>query len=131
MREIMLASGYSDPQWRRYEGGGSLNVASLMRVALGLNATLSELLDGLGQWPRCSVAAIQMHNGIIPESDTEPDMEPAVQLASGARPKRKPTAVRSVKIELERKEAPTSKDTARKRSSAKSPKKSPRSGLRA
>lgn len=59
MRDIMIASGYYDAQWRKYEAGGSMNVASLMRVALALDVSLVELFDGLGQWPKLSVKDIE------------------------------------------------------------------------
>lgn len=58
-RDIMIKMGYYDSQWRKYEAGGSLNISSLMKIAITLDVTLTELLDGLGQWPRLSVAEIQ------------------------------------------------------------------------
>ncbi len=58
MRDIMIATGHYDAQWRKYEAGGSMNLMSLMKVALALEVSLSELLDGLGQWPIKSVAEI-------------------------------------------------------------------------
>ena len=74
MRDIMISTGYYDAQWRKYESGGSLNVASLMKIALALDVPLSELLDGLGQWPKLSVAEIQAKDAAKLESlkvDTE------------------------------------------------------------
>ena len=71
MREIMLKTGYYDAQWRKYESGGSLNIASLMKVALALDVTLVELLDGLGQWPRLSVNEIENKHGIEPTKVSE------------------------------------------------------------
>ena len=59
MRDIMIATGYYDSQWRKYESGGSMNFQSLMKIALALDVSLGELLDGLGQWPKLSVAEIQ------------------------------------------------------------------------
>lgn len=59
MRDIMISTGYHDAQWRKYEAGGSLNIMSLMKVALALEVSLVELLDGLGQWPLQSVAEIE------------------------------------------------------------------------
>ncbi len=59
MRDIMISTGYHDAQWRKYEAGGSLNIMSLMKVALALEVSLVELLDGLGQWPLRSVAEIE------------------------------------------------------------------------
>ena len=76
MRDIMIATGYYDAQWRKYESGGSLNVASLLKIALALKVSLNELLDGLGQWPILSVAEITAQSGIQPDSENEPDREP-------------------------------------------------------
>ena len=55
MRDIMIATGHYDAQWRKYEAGGSMNLQSLMKIALALDVSLSELFDGLGQWPKRSV----------------------------------------------------------------------------
>lgn len=86
MRDIMISTGYYDAQWRKYESGGSLNVASLLKVALALNVSLSVLLDGLGQWPQLSVAEIQAQHRISPDSidESEPDSkpEPAIPVKS-------------------------------------------------
>ena len=59
MRDIMIATGYYDAQWRKYEAGGSMNLMSLMKVALALEVSLVDLLDGLGQWPLRTVAEIE------------------------------------------------------------------------
>ena len=59
MRDIMISTGYYDAQWRKYEAGGSMNVMSLMKVALALEVSLVDLLDGLGQWPLRTVAEIE------------------------------------------------------------------------
>ena len=59
MRHIMITSGYYDAQWRKYETGGSLNVQSLLKIALTLDIPLDELFDGLGQWPRKNVEEIE------------------------------------------------------------------------
>jgi len=58
MRDIMIATGYYDAQWRKYESGGSMNFQSLLKIALALDVSLGELFDGLGQWPKLSVAEI-------------------------------------------------------------------------
>ncbi len=58
MRDIMISARYYDVQWRKYEGGGSMNVAALLKIALALDVSLSELLGPLGQWPHKSVAEI-------------------------------------------------------------------------
>lgn len=68
MRYIMITSGYYDAQWRKYETGGSLNLQSLLKIALTLDVPLSELLDGLGQWPRLSVEEIERNSDILPDS---------------------------------------------------------------
>lgn len=59
MRHIMITSGYYDAQWRKYETGGSLNLQSLLKIALTLEVPLTELFDGLGQWPMLSVDEIE------------------------------------------------------------------------
>ncbi len=59
MRDIMIATGNYDAQWRKYEAGGSMNLMSLLKIALALDVSLSELLDGLGQWPKQSVTEIE------------------------------------------------------------------------
>jgi transcriptional regulator with XRE-family HTH domain len=59
MRHIMITSGYYDAQWRKYETGGSLNLQSLLKIALTLEVPLTELFDGLGQWPTLSVEEIE------------------------------------------------------------------------
>lgn len=58
MRDIMISSGYYDAQWRKYELGGSMTLETLMKVALALDAPLSELFGELEQWPLKSVAEI-------------------------------------------------------------------------
>ena len=59
MRHIMITSGYYDAQWRKYETGGSLNLQSLLKIALTLEVPLTELFDGLGQWPTLNVEEIE------------------------------------------------------------------------
>ena len=59
MRHIMITSGYYDAQWRKYETGGSLNLQSLLKIALTLEVPLNALFDGLGQWPTLSVEEIE------------------------------------------------------------------------
>ncbi|WP_263385781.1 hypothetical protein [Granulicella arctica] len=59
MRHIMITSGYYDAQWRKYEAGGSLNLQSLLKIALTLEVPLNELFDGLGQWPALNVEEIE------------------------------------------------------------------------
>lgn len=75
MRDIMMSTGYYDAQWRKYESGGSLNVASLLKIALALDVSLGELLDGLTQWPLLSVAQIQNQVGIDPQLAHDSDVE--------------------------------------------------------
>ena len=58
MRHIMIVSGYYDAQWRKYECGGSINLETLMKIALALDVPLSKLLGNLDQWPLKSVAEI-------------------------------------------------------------------------
>ena len=89
MRDIMVKTGYYDAQWRKYEAGGNLNIPSLMKVALALDVTLVELLDGLGQWPKVSVSEAQERYGIEPAvvEATELESEPEQQTISRQRSK--------------------------------------------
>lgn len=66
MRDIMISSSYYDAQWRKYEGGGSLTLESLLKVALALDVSLAELFGDLEQWPRKSVGEIGGANGATP-----------------------------------------------------------------
>ena len=73
MRDIMISTGYHDAQWRKYEAGGSLNIMSLMKVALALEVSLVELLDGLGQWPLRSVSEIESKAAVASASSKSDD----------------------------------------------------------
>ncbi|MGI4830694.1 MAG: hypothetical protein ACRYFU_21245 [Janthinobacterium lividum] len=85
MRHIMITSGYYDAQWRKYETGGSLNVQSLLKIALTLDTPLGELLDGLSQWPRLSVEEIEKKSGVASDSP-KPAAEtlPSLQAKQGS-----------------------------------------------
>jgi transcriptional regulator with XRE-family HTH domain len=80
MRHIMITSGYYDAQWRKYETGGSLNLQSLLKIALTLEVPLTELFDGLGQWPTLNVEEIEKRrvakqNLLKPEAETMQALE--------------------------------------------------------
>jgi len=78
MRDLLTRTGYYDQQWRKYEAGGSLTIPSLLKIAVALQVTISELLDGLGQWPEVSVTDVQQKHGIEPTSDglnLQPELE--------------------------------------------------------
>jgi len=79
LREIMISTGYYDAQWRKYESGGSLNVASLMKIALALNVSLGDLLDGLTQWPMLSVTEIQQRHGLLALLEPEADADVVIE----------------------------------------------------
>ena len=79
MRHIMITSGYYDAQWRKYETGGSLNLQSLLKIALTLEVPLNELFDGLGQWPTLSVEEIEKRR-IAELSLLKPEVEPGQAL---------------------------------------------------
>ena len=98
MRDIMITSGYYDAQWRKYESGGSLNVASLMKVALALDVSLIELLDGLGQWPKLSVHEIQQQSRL--KSPQRSKIEPEVALKNEPESKPRRTAPSTSKLPL-------------------------------
>jgi transcriptional regulator with XRE-family HTH domain len=59
LRDMVLQHGYNDSQWRKYERGGSINLQSLLKVAKVFGISLSRLLDGLGEYPAVSIAAIE------------------------------------------------------------------------
>jgi transcriptional regulator with XRE-family HTH domain len=85
MRHIMITSGYYDAQWRKYETGGSLNLQSLLKIALTLEVPLTELFDGLGQWPTLNVEEIEKRrvakqNLLKPEAEAMQALE-AEQIA--------------------------------------------------
>ena len=58
-RDIVFSLGINDSQWRSYERGGGLRLDSLLRLAGCFQISLSELLDGLGQFPQKSVSSIR------------------------------------------------------------------------
>ncbi len=89
MRHIMITSGYYDAQWRKYETGGSLNVQSLLKIALTLDVPLSELFDGLGQWPKLSVEEIQKQRRPNPDSP-EPEAKPTPEHQAKQTPSKEP-----------------------------------------
>lgn len=75
MRHIMITSGYYDAQWRKYETGGSLNLQSLLKIALTLEVPLTELFDGLGQWPTLNVEEIEKLR-VAKQNLLKPEAEP-------------------------------------------------------
>jgi transcriptional regulator with XRE-family HTH domain len=87
MRHIMITSGYYDAQWRKYETGGSLNLQSLLKIALTLEVPLTELFDGLGQWPTLNVEEIEKRrvakqNLLRPEAEQMHSQELAIEVKS-------------------------------------------------
>ena len=79
MRHIMITSGYYDAQWRKYETGGSLNLQSLLKIALTLEVPLTELFDGLGQWPTLNVEEIEKLR-VAKQNLLKPEAEPMQSL---------------------------------------------------
>jgi transcriptional regulator with XRE-family HTH domain len=79
MRHIMITSGYYDAQWRKYETGGSLNLQSLLKIALTLEVPLTELFDGLGQWPTLNVEEIEKRR-VAKQNLLKPEAEPSQAL---------------------------------------------------
>jgi transcriptional regulator with XRE-family HTH domain len=79
MRHIMITSGYYDAQWRKYETGGSLNLQSLLKIALTLEVPLTELFDGLGQWPTLNVEEIEKRR-VAKQNLLRPEVEPSQSL---------------------------------------------------
>jgi transcriptional regulator with XRE-family HTH domain len=76
MRHIMITSGYYDAQWRKYETGGSLNLQSLLKIALTLEVPLTELFDGLGQWPTLNVEEIEKRR-LAKQDLLRPEVKPS------------------------------------------------------
>ncbi len=59
LRDMVVTHGYHDSQWRRMEREGAGGVQSLLRIAKAFGISLSVLLDGLGEYPKEAVAAIE------------------------------------------------------------------------
>ena len=59
LRDMVLKHGYHDSQWRRMEREGAGGIQSLLRIAKAFDVSLSVLLDGLGEYPKESIAAIE------------------------------------------------------------------------
>lgn len=59
--DMMLLHGYAESHWRKYENGraGGLTVDTLLRIASVFNLSLVELMDGLGEFPRKTISAIE------------------------------------------------------------------------
>jgi Helix-turn-helix domain len=55
LRDMVVLHGYHDSQWRRMERGGAGNVQSLLKIARAFQISLSELLEGLGEYPTTSI----------------------------------------------------------------------------
>jgi transcriptional regulator with XRE-family HTH domain len=51
LHDMVVKHGYHDSQWRRFERGGAANMLSLLKIARAFDTSLSELLEGLGQFP--------------------------------------------------------------------------------
>ena len=58
LKDMTVLHNYHDSQWRRYERGGSINVQSLLKIAKVFKTSLSDLLDGLGEYPAVPVSEI-------------------------------------------------------------------------
>ena len=54
LRDMVKLHDYHDSQWRKFEGGGSMNVQSLIRIAEVFEMPLSRLVDGLAEFPKAS-----------------------------------------------------------------------------
>ena len=59
LRDMVLKHGYHDSQWRRMEREGAGGIQSLLRIEKAFDVSLSVLLDGLGEYPKESSAAIE------------------------------------------------------------------------
>ena len=54
-RDMVVVHQINDSQWRKYERGGGLTVESMLRIAALFELSLSELLNGLGEYPAKSL----------------------------------------------------------------------------
>lgn len=59
LRDMVVLHGYHDSQWRKYESGGGLTIPSLLRIAALFRVSISELLDGLAEFPEQSLSEIK------------------------------------------------------------------------
>ena len=60
LRDMVISHDYHDSQWRKYESGGGLTIPSLLRIASMFSVSISQLLDGLGVYPRQPVEALDL-----------------------------------------------------------------------
>ncbi len=114
MRHIMITSGYYDAQWRKYETGGSLNLQSLLKIALTLEIPLRELLDGLGQWPALNVEEIEKQR-VAKESLSKPEVQPTHALdAEQVSPKQTATKTKASRYVAKKSSGPKTTTTSEK-----------------
>ena len=56
LKDMTVLHNYHDSQLRRYERGGSINVQSHLKIAKVFKTSLSDLLDGLGEYPAVPIS---------------------------------------------------------------------------
>ncbi len=118
MRHIMITGGYYDAQWRKYETGGSLNLQSLLKIALTLEIPLRELLDGLGQWPALNVEEIEKQR-VAKESSSRPEVQPTHTLdAEQVSPKKTAAKTKASRSVAKKSSVPQKTTTSEKTSSS-------------
>ena len=52
LRDMVVTHGYHDSNYRRIEREGAGGIQSLLRICKAFNVKLSDLLDGLGEYPK-------------------------------------------------------------------------------
>jgi transcriptional regulator with XRE-family HTH domain len=58
LRDMVVDHGYHDSNYRRIEREGAGGVQSLLRLCKAFEVTLSDLLDGLGKYPKQDLTSI-------------------------------------------------------------------------
>ena len=58
LRDMVVTHGYHDSNYRRIEREGAGGIQSLLRISKAFNISLSELLDGLGEYPKEDIKSI-------------------------------------------------------------------------
>ena len=71
LHDMVVKHGYHDSQWRRFERGGAANMLSLLKIAKAFNTTLSDLLDGLGEFPAESMPELNKKVAVAKKSGTK------------------------------------------------------------
>jgi transcriptional regulator with XRE-family HTH domain len=58
LRDMVVTHGYHDSNYRRIEREGAGGIQSLLRICKAFDVKLSDLLDGLGEYPKEDIKMI-------------------------------------------------------------------------